>query len=111
MSVDPLPSSVTVVWTDAVTSAPAFAAGAVLIVDIVTVSGALDSAASLTINCTMYSPGRSTVKVGVTVVAPTSAAALPDGRNTNAHENDNRFPSGSADNRPSRRTRVPTGTV
>src|ERR1017187_437521 len=59
---------------------PALATGATIPVLIVTVDGTLLNAPSFTINCaTQVASGLSATNVGVTVLAPVSIAALPEG--------------------------------
>lgn len=70
---EPVPLSVTVLPGLTVWSVPAFANGALLAATVtVTVSGALAALPSLTTRLTVYTPGRSALKVGVAVVPPAS---------------------------------------
>src|SRR5271155_47507 len=111
LSVEPLPSSVTVVAMKTVCAGPAFATGATSLLFILTIDGVLPSVASLTTSCTEYAPTRSATKVGWMEVGLVSTATLPEGIVTNDQLNVIGFPARSLDPLPFSVTTVPTGTV
>src|SRR5689334_22020204 len=76
-----------------------------------TVSAALSTVPSLTINCSTYVPAASATNVGLTADGFESSAPLPDGLDTIDHVNVSAFPSASLERDPSRRTVVASATV
>src|SRR4030065_1077700 len=86
-SFDALPSKVTTVPSGTVWSGPALAAGGWLPpgVVMVTVSGALLTIPSLTVNWATYWPATSATKLAIMVVAFERAALLPVGFTVKAH--------------------------
>ena len=79
MSLDLLPSRMTVSPTRAAWFGPAFATGGEFSVVSVTEFGALLTLPSLTMSCATYVPAMSTTKVGKTAAGSESVAALPRG--------------------------------
>jgi len=105
------PSSVTVSFTTTRWSGPALATGLLFCVLIVTVSAALSTVPSFTINCATYVPDTSTTNVGFDAAASERIAPLPSGFERIDHANVNGSAFGSLDALPSNCTVAPCVTV
>jgi hypothetical protein len=80
-------------------------------VEIVTVTGGLDTNASLTISWITYDPATSGMNVGLTLAGADSEAVLPVGLELNVHANLSGSPSASEDPAALRVTTDPSATV